>query len=619
MQNASLRDAVLIRCAEEEHLEKFYTARIEQLNTEQLALLQKDLGSEFIKTCGHDLAGEVVRNFFNTGDFNITVDQLARRIMSFSYDDEYDPLSNSVNPEQIRKNVYNQRELWSSDLDNIQKLADESREKLFTESRSTDRATAAAQKAYRESQRAQNGGIARDELTGAPEKMKTRKDGVQYSDLHADHTQARETARVVSRYLVEEGKENMRKFYNSEPNMQLIHASANTSKGDVRVCKVNGEIKFLNARSAEYDPKTDITDKATAEQLADATISQWEKVDESRQGKNNSKTETLKRENYLGEDGKVDPHVRKKLISKNRFSQNAESIELLKNTKYENVASDAADMTKAAIGKILAGQIIYYAAPPLIYEVRDILKADDISLDNALEKLGKAGVRIGNYLCEHLGAIFENVFKGGVKKFIKSFMDILINMVKETVKKLFKIAKSLVMSTVDAIYIIADKSKSPAEKADAVFALFGTTITTCAVDFLFEYLEKAVPLPEFLWGPLQILTTVLCTNLVMLVLKEMDLFHVREGFQKQKIQQLFIDSRNDIRNEIAIVGQYSNERVADIIRAKNKEIREINILTQNNNMSSYSAETPANQIIDAFSMDRNKMHDQQSFLALPSD
>ena len=52
----------------------------------------------------------------------------------------------------------------------------------------------------------------------------------------------------------------------------MMHASANASKGDIRVCKVNGEIKYVNARSKDYDPSTDITYKATPKQLAESNM-----------------------------------------------------------------------------------------------------------------------------------------------------------------------------------------------------------------------------------------------------------------------------------------------------------------------------------------------------------
>ena len=52
-----------------------------------------------------DVAGETVRTFFDTGDYNITADQLYDRIVNFSYEDKNDPLSNTL--EVNKKNIYN--------------------------------------------------------------------------------------------------------------------------------------------------------------------------------------------------------------------------------------------------------------------------------------------------------------------------------------------------------------------------------------------------------------------------------------------------------------------------------------------------------------------------------
>ena len=81
-------------------------------------------------------------------------------------------------------------------------------------------------------------------------------------------------------------------------------------------------------------------------------------------------------------------------------------------------------------------------------------------------------------------------------------MDILIGMVKATVKKLLKIIKSLIMAVVDSVRVIATPETTAAQKADAVFNLFGITITNIVIELLFEAIEKGAHIPEFLLKPL---------------------------------------------------------------------------------------------------------------------
>lgn len=566
----NLKDAISVHQALLERRNAAYTNLVQQINTRSAAVIKDDMGSQFLQNCGRDLAGEVVRNFFDTSDYNITVDQLAMRILKFSYEDEYDPLSENGGVGEVRKSVYNYNELQSAELDRIAADLDSCQAQLFTEDRSTDRLDAKGKKAYRESKRDENGDLY-DELTGNKGTQTTiYQNGkeVSKSDLHADHVQSREAARYNSKYVTHDGVEALKEFWNSSDNMQLMHASANTSKGDVRVCEVNGKIKYLNTKDAEYDPKCDITHKATPQQLTEATVQQWEKGDP-----NSPKIQKLIDEGYLQKDADgnitVPKSVQKALEHNIRHSQNVESKIILQNTNYGEVAKDAAKHTKAAVGKIIAGQIIYYAAPPLVYEVRMILSNRQTKLDSALSQLGSAAQRIGEYVFSKIKDIFSNVIVGSLKKFIKSFMDILIGAVKATVKKLLKIAKNLVLSTVDAVRIIADKNASPAEKADSVFSLFGVTITSCVIEVLFELAADALHIPEpfddIIFGPLQILTTVVCTNLTMLILQKADLFDVRFGFKINAIKNIFAEEYEAYAQEMAIAEDMAELEVQELL------------------------------------------------------
>ena len=88
-------------------LDKTYIDMIENINNrvKELDNLEKVLQEDFLKACAMDVAGETVRTFFDTGDYNITADQLYDRIVNFSYDDKNDPLSNTL--EVNKKNIYN--------------------------------------------------------------------------------------------------------------------------------------------------------------------------------------------------------------------------------------------------------------------------------------------------------------------------------------------------------------------------------------------------------------------------------------------------------------------------------------------------------------------------------
>ena len=604
-----LKTAIKTRVMMEKYQDDVYLKIMKQLNSNYVAIMQEDLGTQFVTNCGRDLAGEVVRNCFNTADYNITVDQLAKRILEFSYENEYDPLSQNAGNDQITKNVLNYNELSSPELDQISAKMDANQTQLFTGDRKKDNRDRDGKSGYRKSKEDEKGDIY-DELTGKKGDKTTyvtQKGTVgEKSTLQADHTQARESASVNIRYVSEDGAQELREFWNSPDNMQMMFQSANSSKGDVRVCDVNGKIKYVNARSKDYDPSTDITYKATPEQLADAVIAMWEKVDTEREQQNQPKIQNLKDKGYLDENGKVPKAVRQQLIKNIRHSQNVESKIVLKETNYEQVAKDAEHYTKQSIGKIIAGQVIYYSAPPLVYEVRTILQDKSINLENALKKLGASVKRVGRYVISKLKTIFINIAFNRLKKFIKSFMDILINLVKATVKKLFRIVKNLVLSIVDAVRIISNPNATRAQKADSVVNLFSVTITACVIEVMFEVLGDTLHIPkpfgDMILGPLQILTTVICTNLTMIILKKADLFNVQRGFRMTQIRTLFSKAEAEVAEMYSVSRDYADSEIKRIIEQARTECHSISDNLSEMNLSRDSVRYELEKINKMFSM-----------------
>lgn len=597
--NVELANVIRVRNAMEDYQDSVYLNIIRQLNDEYKSLTSKDWGGEFVKNCGRDLAGEVVRNFFNTSEYYLSVDQLAKRMLTFTYDDDYNPLKENGSDESIRKSIYSNNEIMSSRLDHITNVIDASQEKLFTEERSKDKLDR-EKKAWRETQKDENGDLY-DDLTGEKGETSTRtRNGKEYesSRLHADHVQSREAAMYNGRYIDEEGAQRLREFYNSDANFQLMLDSANSSKGDVRVYDADGK---------------DITYKATPEQLADAICANWEAETES--GK---KIEELKKHGYLDENGKVTKSVRKELIRNIRHSQNEESKVILKNTNYKKVSSDALDSTKDALWKIIAGQIIYYAAPPVIFEVKVIMLDKNIKLDNALEKLTKAGKRIGDYVLANVKNIFKNVAENSLKTFIKSFMDILINMVKATIKKLLKIAKSLVLSTVDAVRVLMDKDMDATQKANAVFNLFSITITSCAIDLIFEIIDAQFHLPQWLMAPLQIISTVVCTNFTMLILQKADLFDVNYGFKMAQIRTLFSEANQEYESKYELAMKAADIKIEEIIEQARMECLSIYENLNEINLFNNSVRDDVEKINSMFSVGINFEDDWLSFIGVSS-
>lgn len=538
---------------------EIYISAVTNLNMNTRALLKNDFGSTLVRNCAKDVAGEVVRRYFDMGDYYITVDQMYDRIVHFSYEQDIDLLSSN---EAIRKAFYNIEDssATSATLHEIQQTCQQAQKKLFVENRQQDSLDRKGKLDYRKSKLTEDGQL-HDELTGREGSTTTvikNEKEVLVSDLHADHVQSRAAATYNERYIKEDHVQKLKEFYNSSDNMQMMHASANTSKGDVRV----------------YDAKgNDITYKATPEQMVEATISRWEA--DKKDSPDSPKIQKLKEKGYLDDHGNVKLSVREELERNYRHSQNRESVEILKATNYTNVGVDAAKATAASVGKMVAGQVIYYVLPPLIFETQTLLKRKNMTLNIFFDEMKRAGKRVVKYVISKLGAIFKNIFSSSVSKFIKTFFDIIIETVKATVKRLLKVIKQLVMSLVNCIKILVDKKATAAQKMDAITKTLSVTVTAVVLEVLFEYLEKQLGLPDILMEPLQVIVTIMATNVIMLVLQKADLFDVQYGLLVANMERVFDEANASYLQESTALFEEKSTEMKQYMQDLNQHIQEI--------------------------------------------
>lgn len=574
---------------------ELYISTITNINMRYRDLLTNDFGSTLVKNCAWDAADIIVDRFFNTRDYYVSPQQMVDRIICFSYENDIDPLSDNAG---IRKML--QENTNSADaLQEIEKTCYKAQKKLFEkekyikngkmESRYVDQKMINTGKGkYR------NQSDMRDELTDKPQEQLDH-------PLEVDHVQATATATYNSEYLRQGAEEALKQFYNSSDNFQLLNKSANGSKGDVRVFsdghtvisekalvkerheltdKLRREIqreKGIGQSEARKEARKqaekqindkyyDITYKATVEQRAQAICDQWE---------NSSVKENLILNGILDENGKVRPDVRAKLEKNLRESMNAESKVILKNTDYKKVAAGAGKYTKSAIKKIIVGQVVYYVLPPMVFETRTLINRKNMTLDLFLREIKKSGSRIVRYVVNKLGDIFKNIAGNTFNKFLKTFFDIIIETVKETVRRILKIIKQLVLSLVNCIRIIANKNATSAQKADSVSKLMSATVSTVVLEVLFEWMEKQFGLPDILMEPLQIIVTILVTNIIMLILQKADLFDVQYGLLVSNIQTIFEQENQIYLEESERLKQQGEREAEEYMDGLHEEIAEI--------------------------------------------
>lgn len=526
--NINLTDLIATRNEMLEKEKEIYLATAENLNLRIKELLNYNLGSEFVINIAKDVASEVVRNYFNLGDYYITPDQFYYRIKNFRYEKDIDIFEEDNN---IKKEIFNRLDINA--LQEIENDDRSARENLFEGPRDTDK----YQRKYRKLRTDENGDIF-DELTG--------KKG---ESLQADHIQAWNSANYNSDYVDDTGKQELQDFWNSTDNFQMIDESANKSKGDIRICEFyeldkNGNpqlvrkglrVQALNKKKAGNEYIKDVTNEATPYEMANAVAEQWQNSDQK---------EKLIKKGYLDKNGKVKKEVKEKLVEKYKQSMNKESEIVLKRMNKEKIAKNAATKTIMSTKKIIIGQILYYTIPPVVYESKIIVAKKNITVNNFIKGLKKALKRIAKYVKSKLGEILKNIANNAFNKFLRTFFDIIIEMLKATIKRLMKIVKELVLTVINCIKTLVDDKRSAVEKADAITKMISMTITTIVVDILAEYLQAQFGLPDIFIEPLQILLTILATNVVMVLLEELDLFNLKYGFLIANIEKIFDEEKD---------------------------------------------------------------------------
>lgn len=523
---SNLEEVINLRDKFFEEQEKLYLAMVNQINSQMKKLLKNDLGNELANNCARDFAGEIVRNYLpmNTGEMYITADQMFDRIINFRYDNDIDPLSSN---DEIRKMLYNNEN--SEIFNQIAEESQKAQKQLFTEDRYSD-GTQNRINNYRRNKEKESNGVLIDELTSK---------NLDDSLVNVDHIQPRAKAQYNKDYITEKGIKELQEFYNSKFNFQIINETANKSK---------------NATYSE-DPKT----------MTENICEKW---------RNNYK---LKEAGYLEESGKVKPEVKERLYNNIKKSMNEESRVILKNIKYHSVGKTAMKSTAASFPKIFAGQIMYYGIPPIVYETKCIIKNRNVDLDNFFIKLQKAFKRIIEYMQSKLSNMFSNIAHNSLKSFLRSFFYIIIDLLKATVKKIFIMIKEVVMSFVNSIKILGDKNRTAAEKADAIVNTLGITISSIAVNVIIEYLEVQFPFLKPFTDPLQVIITILTTNIVMLILQKMDIFNVRYGLMVAKIKEIFEEGRAEYREQLQQLEDETYKNIDKILEQTEFEL--FNVIT----------------------------------------
>ena len=127
----------------------------------------------------------------------------------------------------------------------------------------------------------------------------------------------------------------------------------------------------------------------------------------------------------------------------------------------------------------------------------------------------------------------------------------------------------------NCVKIIANKNATPAQKADSVSKIMSVTVSTVVIEILFEWMEKQFGLPDILMEPLQIIVTILVTNIIMLILQKADLFDVQYGLLISNIQVIFEQENQKYLEESDRLNQKGEKEAGEYMDVLHEQIAEI--------------------------------------------
>lgn len=181
---------------------------------------------------------------------------------------------------------------------------------------------------------------------------------------------------------------------------------------------------------------------------------------------------------------------------------------------------------------------------------------------------------------------------------------------------MLKLLKNLVLAVVDAAKVIGDKRATPSQKADSVFQLLSVSVTSFVLELLFEYVERQFAIPEPLLLPLQVITTVICTNLIMLVLEHADLFNFRHGLLLTNIQQVIQRENQLYIQSIGNLSASDREETERKLQEVAAEIEEAKLHLQRINPHTDSVQEDLQKINTAFDMNIDFEKEWKTYLGV---
>ena len=225
---------------------------------------------------------------------------------------------------------------------------------------------------------------------------------------------------------------------------------------------------------------------------------------------------------------------------------------LEKNNKkgiLNTVGSNAVDQEKDNA----VGNLILFIVKPLYFEIKDIFTNGMTEGVNANSTLGALKIRFGRlkkYVIENAAIFLGNNIWDFVKGFVSSFIEGLISLfvgVFKNVLKLLKEGFKIFVGAAKVLFGENSKSMSAAQKGDAIIKLVGSSVIAVSGIAIESFIAK-IPLLSTWSVELSTIISGIGSALFIYILDKADLFSVKAEKRRERINEIFSERINDIKD-----------------------------------------------------------------------
>lgn len=215
---------------------------------------------------------------------------------------------------------------------------------------------------------------------------------------------------------------------------------------------------------------------------------------------------------------------------------------------WGNVSKNAANQSKDYV----VGNVILFIIKPLYFEISDIFKnglKEGVNAENTMQAFKIRFGRVKKYVLDNaLSFLGDNIWEF-VKGFISSLIEGIISLFVGIFKQILKVVKEGIKVFVQAGKVLFGKQASQmtaAQKGDAIVKILGgSVIAICGIGI--EALLNKIGVTEPWSVILSTMLSGIASTMFMLILDKIDLFSVKAEKRRMRIEEIFNERINDIK------------------------------------------------------------------------